>query len=192
MRQRRFDPAPGIDIIKQQLDWITSGNGNLHRLSSSSISAVEQLADCSNPSTLAFRFHRQACQLDNNRRTVLGWRANSCTSAKTLGRPPGLPLWPLRNFIGSPCKRPVLRQIRTCSLGSEKIESSSNLVLQADPANRRFARSTVLITGTLNITEDATLSATGLLGHSIQRPVNEKLTVSHADTSRNWRRSGKH
>jgi hypothetical protein len=26
------------------------------------------------------------------------WRANSCTSPMTLGRPPGLPLWPLRNF----------------------------------------------------------------------------------------------
>ena len=26
------------------------------------------------------------------------WRASSCTSPRTLGRPPGLPLWPLRNF----------------------------------------------------------------------------------------------
>jgi hypothetical protein len=49
VRPRRFDPASGIDLIKQQLDWINSGNGNLHRLSRSSMSAVEQLADCSNP-----------------------------------------------------------------------------------------------------------------------------------------------
>ena len=48
VRHRRLDPAPGIDLIKQQLEGITSGDGDLHRLSRSSISAIKQLADCSN------------------------------------------------------------------------------------------------------------------------------------------------
>src|SRR5262249_4616253 len=55
----------------QQLEGITGGNGDLHRLSRVSISAVEQFADCSNPGSLALRSQRQACQLGNNRRTML-------------------------------------------------------------------------------------------------------------------------
>jgi hypothetical protein len=41
---RRFDPAPGIDFIKQLLEGIVGRDGYLHRLSRSSISAIEQLA----------------------------------------------------------------------------------------------------------------------------------------------------
>src|SRR6516164_10816513 len=68
---RRFDPAQGIDLIKQQLEGIVGRDGYLHCLSRSAISAVEQLANCRNPSSLALRFQRQACQLDNNRRRML-------------------------------------------------------------------------------------------------------------------------
>ena len=71
VRHRRFDPAPGIDFIKQQLEGIVGRDGYLHRLSRSSISTIEQLADCSNPGSLALRSQRQACQLDNNRRRML-------------------------------------------------------------------------------------------------------------------------
>ena len=71
VRQRRFDPAPGIDLIKQQLEGIVGGDGYLHHLSRSSISAIEQLADCRNPSSLALCSQRQACQFDNNRRRML-------------------------------------------------------------------------------------------------------------------------
>src|SRR6516225_4939598 len=72
LRHWRFDPAPGIDLIKQQLEGIVGGDGYLHHLSRSSISAIEQLADCRNPSSLALCSQRQACQLDNNRRRMLG------------------------------------------------------------------------------------------------------------------------
>src|SRR6516164_1200853 len=68
---RRVDPAPGIDFIKQQLEGIVGRDGYLHRLSRSSISAIEQLADCRNPSSLALCSQRQACQFDNNRRRML-------------------------------------------------------------------------------------------------------------------------
>ena len=68
---RRFDPAQGIDLIKQQLEGIVGRDGYLHRLSRSSISAIEQLADCRNPRSLALCPQRQACQLDNNRRRML-------------------------------------------------------------------------------------------------------------------------
>jgi hypothetical protein len=71
MRHRRFNPAPGIDFIKQQLEGITSRDGDLHRLSRPSVSAIEQLADRSNPSRLALCSQRQACQFDNNRRRML-------------------------------------------------------------------------------------------------------------------------
>jgi len=53
---RRVDPAPGIDFIKQQLEGIVGRDGYLHRLSRSSISAIEQLANCSNPRSLVLRF----------------------------------------------------------------------------------------------------------------------------------------
>ena len=69
---RRFDPAQGIiDFIKQQLEGIVGRDGYLHCLSRSSISAIEQLADCRNPSSLALCSQRQACQFDNNRRRML-------------------------------------------------------------------------------------------------------------------------
>ena len=68
---RRFDPFPDIDLIKQQLEGIVGRDGYLHHLSRSSISAVEQLADCCNPSSLALCSQRQPCQLDNNRRRML-------------------------------------------------------------------------------------------------------------------------
>jgi hypothetical protein len=57
--------------IEQQLDTITGRDGDLHCLSRSFIPAIEQLADCSNPGSLALGFQRQACQFDNNRRSML-------------------------------------------------------------------------------------------------------------------------
>ena len=42
---RRFDPASRIDLIKQDLEGITGGDGDLHRLSRPSISTVEQFAN---------------------------------------------------------------------------------------------------------------------------------------------------
>ena len=71
VRHRRFDPASSIDLIKQQLEGINGGDEDLHRLSRSSISAVEQLANCSNPRSLAPRPQRQACELHYNRRSIL-------------------------------------------------------------------------------------------------------------------------
>ena len=71
MRHRRFDPASGIDLIKQQLEGITSGDGDLHRLSGPAISAIEQLADCSNPRSLVPRSQRKASEFDDNRRSML-------------------------------------------------------------------------------------------------------------------------
>jgi exodeoxyribonuclease-5 len=67
---RRFDPAPGIDFIEQQLEGITGRDGYLHRLSRSSISAIEQLADCRNPRSLVLRFQRQASKLDDSLRSI--------------------------------------------------------------------------------------------------------------------------
>jgi hypothetical protein len=69
--QRRFDPAPGIDLIKQQLEGIVGRDGDLHHLSGSSISAIEQLADCSNPSSLVLRLQRQASKLDDSLRVSI-------------------------------------------------------------------------------------------------------------------------
>jgi hypothetical protein len=66
VRHRRFDPALGIDLIKQQLEGIIGGDGDFHRLSRSSISAIKQLADCSNAGSLAPRYQRQACELDDS------------------------------------------------------------------------------------------------------------------------------
>ena len=68
---RRFDPFPDIDLIKQQLEGIVGRDGYLHHLSRSPICAIEQLADCRNPSSLALRFQRQASQLDNSRWRML-------------------------------------------------------------------------------------------------------------------------
>jgi hypothetical protein len=68
---RRFDPFPSIDLIKQHLERITGWDGDLHRLSRSSICAIEQLANCRNPRGLVLRFQRQACQLDNSLRSML-------------------------------------------------------------------------------------------------------------------------
>jgi hypothetical protein len=71
VRHRRFDPAQGIDFIKQRLEGIVGRDGYLHRLSRSPISAIEQLADCRNSRSLALCSQRQACQFDNNRRRML-------------------------------------------------------------------------------------------------------------------------
>ena len=71
VRYRRVDPASSIDLIKQQLEGIVGRDGDLDRLSRSAISAVEQLADCRDPSSLALRFQRQACKLDNSRWRML-------------------------------------------------------------------------------------------------------------------------
>jgi hypothetical protein len=93
---RRFDPFPSIDLIKQHLERITGWDGDLHRLSRSSICAVEQLANCRNPRGLVLRFQRQACQLDNSLRSMLA--RQFLHLGENLGAPPGLPLWPFRNF----------------------------------------------------------------------------------------------
>ena len=69
--RRRFVPAPGVDIVEQLLDDITGGGGDLHRQSSSSICAIKQLADCSDPSSLVLRFQRQASKLDDSRWRML-------------------------------------------------------------------------------------------------------------------------
>src|SRR6516164_4799678 len=50
--RRRFVPAPGVDIVEQLLDDITGGGGDLHRQSSSSICAIKQLANCSDPGSV--------------------------------------------------------------------------------------------------------------------------------------------
>jgi hypothetical protein len=68
---RRFDPAQGIDLIKQQLEGIVGRDGDLYRLSRSSISAIEQLADCRDPRSLVLRFQRQASKLDDSLRSIL-------------------------------------------------------------------------------------------------------------------------
>jgi hypothetical protein len=69
--RRRFVPAPGVDIVKQLLDDITGGGEDLYHLSRSSISAVEQLADCSDPRSLVLRIQRQASKLDDSRWRML-------------------------------------------------------------------------------------------------------------------------
>jgi hypothetical protein len=96
VRHRRFDPTPGIDLIKQQLEGIIRGTETsmacrglpYPRSSSSRIAAIRA------GSLFAFRAKRVSSTI------TLGacWRASSCTSPRTLGRPPGLPLWPFRNF----------------------------------------------------------------------------------------------
>ena len=55
LNQSTHSRVAGIDLIKQQLDWIAGGNGDLHRLSRSSISAIEQLPNCSNPGQMLKR-----------------------------------------------------------------------------------------------------------------------------------------
>jgi hypothetical protein len=91
-----FDPAPGIDLIKQQLEGITRGDGDLHGLSGSPVSAIEQLADCSNPGSLALRFRRQACQLDNNSRRMLA--SQFLHVPKNLGAPTRITTLALTKF----------------------------------------------------------------------------------------------
>src|SRR5215510_11339658 len=68
---RRFGPAPGINLIKQHLDGILGGHDNLQSLSRSTVSAIEQLADCRNADTLVLRFQRQTCEFGNDRRSML-------------------------------------------------------------------------------------------------------------------------
>jgi hypothetical protein len=81
----RLDPFPGIDLIKQHLDWIIGGDGDLHRLPRSSVSAIKQLADCSNPGSLALRSQRQAGELDDRLRSMLA--RQFLDLAENLGAP---------------------------------------------------------------------------------------------------------
>jgi integrase len=59
-------PADGIDLLHQdpkEIKRIAHGRGDLHCLSRSSISAIEELTDCRNPGCLALCLHmlRHAC-----------------------------------------------------------------------------------------------------------------------------------
>jgi hypothetical protein len=59
-------PAHGIDLLHKEpkgIKRIARGRGDLHRLSRSSISAIEQLADRRNPGCLALCLQRQAREL---------------------------------------------------------------------------------------------------------------------------------
>jgi hypothetical protein len=57
VRYRWIDPFTGIDVIKQQLDDIIGGYGDLHRLSRSAIAAKRQV---SRQAQLATALHRRA------------------------------------------------------------------------------------------------------------------------------------
>jgi hypothetical protein len=59
-------PADGIDLLHQEpkgIKGIARGREDLHSLSRSSISAIEELADCRNPGCLALCLQRQAREL---------------------------------------------------------------------------------------------------------------------------------
>jgi hypothetical protein len=60
-----IDPFPvqSIDLFEQQLKGILSWRGDFHGLSRSAISAIEELADRSNPGGLALCLQRQAREL---------------------------------------------------------------------------------------------------------------------------------
>src|SRR6516162_3996287 len=106
---RRFDPFPDIDFIKQQLEGIVGGDGYLHHLSRSSISAIEQLADCRNPSSLALCSQRQACKLDDSLRSILA--RQFLHLAENFGAPTRITTLALTKFqFSSLCYWPVLRQ----------------------------------------------------------------------------------
>ena len=81
-------PRQRIYLLKQQLNGITRWRGDFHGLSRSAISAIEEFADRSNPGGLAPCLHRQAREFGDSRGAC--WRASSCTSPRTLCRPPRL------------------------------------------------------------------------------------------------------
>jgi hypothetical protein len=112
VRYRRVDPASSIDLIKQHLEGIIGGDGDLHRLSRPSVCAIEQLAYCRNPSCLALRFQRQASKLDNNRRSMLA--RQFLHLAENFGAPTRIATLALAKFqiLLFLCFPPVLRHIR--------------------------------------------------------------------------------